>query len=151
MSEGERMSAERWPVIDTHFHMGVNPINTFVAEEELIPWLDKNGTDIQVVFQVNEGFQHRTPDWNPYVGNDYVAKIERMFPNRVLGLATVNPWLQPPKKWLFPSARIGQKYDTPLRGEVFDELDRCILDLGLHGLKMHPLEHNYEINTLDGV
>ena len=36
-------TSERWPVIDTHYHTGVCLINTFDAEHELIPWMDKNG------------------------------------------------------------------------------------------------------------
>ena len=138
---------DRWPVIDTHFHIGVNLINTFVAKTELIPFMDKHGIDIQVVFQVNEGFQHRTPTWNPFVGNDYIAKIQEMFPNRVIGLATVNPWLQAPKTYNYPPSKYGNRMDLPITSEVMEELDRSILDLGLHGLKMHPLEHNYEINN----
>ena len=138
---------DRWPVIDTHCHIGVNLINTFDAEKELIPYMDKNGVDIQVVFQVNEGFCHRTPDWNPYVGNDYIAKIQRMNPERIIGLATINPWNQRPKTYNYPPEGEGRPMDLPIRDEALEELDRCILDLGLNGLKMHPLEHNYEINN----
>lgn len=138
---------QRWPVIDTHCHIGVNLINTFVAEKELIPYLDKNGVDIQIVFQVNEGFAHKTPDWNPYVGNDYIAKIQNMYPDRVIGLATINPWLQRPKTYNYPPTGAGQPMDLPIKDAAIEELDRCILDLGLWGLKMHPQEHNYEINN----
>ena len=138
---------DRWPVIDTHCHIGVNLINTFVAEKELIPYMDKNGIDIQVVFQVNEGFAHRTPEWNPFVGNDYIAKIQKMYPERVIGLATINPWNQRPETYNYPPNGLGKPMDLPIRSEALEELDRCILDLGLQGLKMHPLEHNYEINN----
>lgn len=137
----------RWPVIDTHCHIGVNLINTFVAETELIPYLDKNGIDIQILFQVNEGFAHRTPEWNPFVGNDYIAKIQKMFPERVIGLATINPWLQRPKTYNYPPNEDGRPMDLPIKDEAIEELDRSILELGLWGLKMHPLEHNYEINN----
>lgn len=137
----------RWPVIDTHCHIGVNLINTFVAETELIPYLDKNGIDIQILFQVNEGFAHRTPEWNPFVGNDYIAKIQKMFPERVIGLATINPWLQRPKTFNYPPNEDGRPMDLPIKDEAIEELDRSILELGLWGLKMHPLEHNYEINN----
>ena len=64
------MSEYRWPVIDTNFKIGVNMRSTCVAEEDLIPYLDENGIDIQMVFQVDEGFTHHTPAWNPYIGND---------------------------------------------------------------------------------
>ena len=142
----EKDATERWPVIDTHFHIGVNTMMCFIAEEELIPFMDQHDIDIQVVFQVNEGFHHRTPAWNPYVGNDYVAMIQRMSPKRVLGLATVNPWLQAPKRKLAP---IGKQRDALelVRGDpCMEELERAILELGLHGLKMHPVEHNYAFN-----
>ena len=86
---------DRWPVIDTHFHIGVSGTVTFLAEEELIPWMDKAGIDLQFVFQQNEGYTHKTPDWNPFIGNDYVARIQGMYPERVRGLATVNPYYRP--------------------------------------------------------
>lgn len=139
--------SDRWPVIDTHFHIGVNSITTFIAEEELIPWMDKAGTDVQIVFQLNEGFTHRTPDWNPYIGNDYTAKIQSMFPNRVLGLGIVNVYQQAPKTYCWPSEREGQPWDRlPTRNEALEEVERCILDLKLWGLKMHPFLHGYPIN-----
>ena len=124
---------ERWPVIDTHFHIGVNRLITFLAEEELIPWMDEAGTDIQIVFQVNEGFAHETPDWNPWVGNDYIAKIQNMFPDRVIGLAIVNPWLQAPGVWRFPypDPRDGKPFDKVSRSLALEELERSIVDLGL--------------------
>lgn len=139
--------SERWPVIDTHYHTGVCLINTFDAEHELIPWMDKNGVDIQVIFQVNEGFAHRSPDWNPYIGNDYIAKIQRMFPERVIGLCTLDPWHQRPKTYNWPKSKFGSPMDLPIENETLDELERSILDLGLQGIKLHPLEHNFEINN----
>ena len=139
--------AERWPVIDTHFHIGVNSGVTFIAEEELIPWMDEAGTDIQIVFQVNEGFTHRTPEWNPFVGNDYVAKIQKMYPDRVIGLGMIDPYQQAPTEYLWPSPKQGQTFKLVTRNETLEELDRCILDLGLHGLKMHPFEHGFPIDS----
>lgn len=138
---------ERWPVIDTHFHAGVCLINTFDAEHELIPWMDKNGVDIQVIFQVNEGFVHKTPDWNPYIGNDYISKIQKMFPDRVLGLCTLNPWLQPPATYNWPKEKYGKPLNLPLENETLRELERSIMELGLWGIKLHPLEHDFEINN----
>jgi hypothetical protein len=137
----------RWPVIDTHCHVGVNSLITFIAEEELIPWMDKYHIDIQICFQVNEGFYHRTPEWNPYVGNDYVAKIQKMFPGRVIGLATINPWLQPPSTYGPESKNAGKKFDLIRVNPALEEIERAIGELGLWGLKMHPLEHNYAINN----
>lgn len=42
------MSKERYPVVDTHFHVGVNTINTFIAEDDLIPWMNEAKIDIQI-------------------------------------------------------------------------------------------------------
>ncbi len=141
------MSEYRWPVIDTNFKIGVNMRSTCVAEEDLIPYLDENGIDIQMVFQVDEGFTHRTPVWNPYIGNDYVAKIQNMFPDRVFGLATVCPWSDAPKTWNYPPSAAGKPFTLPVENEATRELDRCILELGLRGLRMNPIEHNYELNN----
>ncbi|WP_138263176.1 amidohydrolase family protein [[Clostridium] hylemonae] len=141
------MVKERWPVIDTHYHTGVCLINTFDAEKELIPWMDKNGVDIQVIFQVNEGFVHKTPDWNPYIGNDYISRIQHKFPDRVIGLCTINPWLQAPKTYNWPKSKYGKEMDLPIRDEALEELERSILELGLWGIKLHPLEHDFEINN----
>ena len=143
------MSKERYPVIDTHFHVGVNIINTFIAEDDLIPWMDDAKIDIQIIFQVNEGFTHRTPDWNPYLGNDYIAKIQKMLPERVVGLATINPWHQAPKDYVFPLSKRGQSFNAVTASPTLDEVERSIVDLGLCGLKMHPLEHGYAVNNAD--
>ena len=141
------MTAEmKWPVIDTHIHVGVSATATFIAEEALIPWMDDGGIDIQVAFQVNQGACHQTPDWNPYIGNDYIAKIQRMFPDRVLGLAMLNPWLQSPKKYTHPREMRGRPFNLVTHNQVIDECYRAILELGLWGFKMHPREHGYPVN-----
>lgn len=141
------MSTYRWPVVDTNFKIGVNMKSTCVAEEDLIPWMDEHEIDVQIVFQVDEGFAHHTPSWNPYIGNDYVAKIQNMFPERVIGLATVNPWNDAPKTWNYPPEDAGKVFELPVENESSRELDRCILELGLRGLRMNPAVHNYEINN----
>lgn len=123
-----------YPVVDTHVHIGMNPLINWTTSD-LAQWMDEGGIDIQIAFQVNEQFVHRTPDWNPYLGNDWIARLQRELPGRVLGLGTVNPWHQPPR---------GRGSG---RNACLEELDRCMLDLGLWGLKMHPLETHYQINN----
>lgn len=95
------MSKERYPVVDTHFHVGVNTINTFIAEDDLIPWMNEAKIDIQIIFQVNEGFTHRTPEWNPYLGNDYVAKIQKMLYLTLLPVLR-NLWFWKPMRSTVP-------------------------------------------------
>ncbi len=140
------MPSKRWPVIDTHLHIGVSTTCTFVAEEELLPWMEQGGIDVQLVFQVNQAACHRTPDWNPYLGNDYIAKIQRRYPGRVIGLATINPWLQPPRGYTYPRQKRGQAFPQISRNLALEECERAIEDLGLRGLKMHPREHGYPVN-----
>lgn len=133
----------RWPVIDTHFHLGINPLIHYTVEE-LVAWMDDGGIDVQMVFQVNEGFVHRTPEWNPYLGNDFIARVQQEMPDRVIGLGRVNPWHQPPLPRYVRSERVR----TALRrNPVLEELDRAIGELGLWGLKMHPLETHYQFNN----
>jgi predicted TIM-barrel fold metal-dependent hydrolase len=137
---------DAWPVVDVHHHIGVSTTCTFIAEEVLIPWMDDGGIDIQVVLQVNQHACHRTPDWNPYLGNDYIAKIQRMFPDRVLGLARIDPWQQPPARYTYPPSMRGKPFDRFTRNLALEECRRAILDLGLWGVKMHPKEHGYPVN-----
>ena len=140
------MAKSRWPVIDTHFHIGVNVITSF-TDEYLIEFLDKYKIDIQMLFQVNEGFAHETPAWNPYIGNDYIAKIQKEYPDRVIGLATVNPWYQSPKAYAYPMSMRGKSWTKTNRSPALEEVERAMGELGLNGLKMHPLEHNYAFNN----
>lgn len=128
------------PVIDTCFTIGVSPNIHFFAEEELIPYMDKHGIDIQIVYQPDESFHHKTPDWNPYLGNDYVAQIQNLDPERVVGLATLQLYYQPPR---------GVRHCRVRRNITIEELRRAILNLGLRGLRMNPIQHNYQFNNRD--
>lgn len=133
-------------IVDCHFHVGVAPTFTFIAEDELIPWMDRAKIDVQMIFQINQAACHQTPDWNPFTGNDYIAKIQHMFPERVIGLGSINPWLQPPKGYTYPLEKRGEKFEPISRNLALEECERIILDLGLRGLKMHPREHGYPMN-----
>ncbi len=135
-----------WPVVDCHVHVGVAPTFTFIAEDELIPWMDRAKIDVQMIFQINQSACHQTPDWNPFTGNDYIAKIQHMFPERVIGLGSINPWLQPPKGYTYPLEKRGEKFELISRNLALEECERIILDLGLRGVKMHPREHGYPMN-----
>jgi len=132
-------------VLDTHIHIGVSMGAQFIAEEDLIPYMDKYNINMAFVMQHTQGYTHKTPEWNPYTGNDYIAKIQRKFPNRVIGLATINPWFQAPKKYSLPIERRGQEFDRIHRSPSLEEIERCMWDLELHGLKIHPMESGYPI------
>jgi predicted TIM-barrel fold metal-dependent hydrolase len=55
------------------------------------------------------------------IDNDYIGQSVKAHPDRLIGFATVNPWSDAAE----------------------EELDRCANDLGLVGLKLHPVRHGY--------
>jgi hypothetical protein len=58
------MTAERrWPIIDTHHHIGVSPTCTFIAEDDLLPWMEAGQVDIQV-----DSRSTRAPATGPLTG-----------------------------------------------------------------------------------
>lgn len=127
---------KKYPVIDTGFTVGVSPLMHFIAEDELMDYMDRHDIDIQIIYQPDECFFHHTPDWNPYLGNDYIGKIKQMYPKRVLGLATLQLWHQP----------YTRKDQTKSRNVAGEELRRSIVDLGLDGLRINPVQHNIAFN-----
>ena len=40
------------------------------SEAQLLEWMERYGIDMQIIMQLNEGTVHRTPEWNPCLGND---------------------------------------------------------------------------------
>ncbi len=136
---------KEYPVVDTHFHLGVNPLIYF-DDEDLLAWMDENQVDIQVIMQVNEGTVLKTPDWNPYIGNDWIAAVQKKYPDRIFGLGGVIPWHQPPQKYLW-GEKEGQPFDLVTRNPVVEEVERLVEELGLHGIKVHPLEHFHQCNN----
>jgi predicted TIM-barrel fold metal-dependent hydrolase len=124
-------------VIDTCLTVGLSPLVEFIAEDSLEDWLAEGQIDVQVIFQPDESFHHATPDWNPFLGNDYIAGVQRSFGDRVMGLATVQVWHQAHRS---PASLV-------TASPALVELERCIVDLGLHGLRMNPIQHNYQFNN----
>jgi uncharacterized protein len=67
-----------------------------------------------VVFDIDA----TSADDSPGVGNDYVAEVQRRFPDVLIGWASVDPW----------------------QGRAaIHELERAVTELGLRGLKLHPI------------
>lgn len=58
------------------------------------------------------------------IENDYIAVAMKKYPGRIIGFASINP---------------RQKNSTV-------ELNRCIRDRGLKGLKLHPVLHGYPLS-----
>ena len=56
-----------------------------------------------------------------------------MFPERVIGLATINPWQQPPGKYSYPPEQRGKPFDRVTRYLAIEKMPTEILELGLWG------------------
>ncbi|HZR97694.1 MAG TPA: amidohydrolase family protein [Chloroflexota bacterium] len=67
-----------------------------------------------VVFDIDA----TSTDNSPGVGNDYVAEVQRRYPDVLIGWASVDPW----------QGRAAVR-----------ELERAVTALGLRGLKLHPI------------
>lgn len=85
--------------------------------EDAIEDMEAAGIDKAILL----AFDSRTYS-GAYVSNDYVANLERQFPDRFIGFASVDPHM----------------------GLIaVEELDRAIKELGLHGLKLDPTKQNF--------
>lgn len=137
---------KKYPVIDTHYHLGTCAGRCSNAKD-MFRFMDEGGVDIQFIMQPNEGCTYTAPDWNPCLGNDFIASMQRNYPKRIMGLATIFPWWQPPKYYMMKGPKEGQPFDLVTANPALEELDRAILELGLWGLKVHPFEHHHQINN----
>ena len=138
------MDEKKYPlVIDSHVHVGIRPDMAFEGHD-LIPELDAAQQDMAVVFPMMENFvQWRGADnYNPYNGNDYIAQIQAEYPSRLIGLGSVNPWLQRNYQYGWKEGRS----DKVTRSPAIEEVERALMDLGLWGLKFHPLLQGFSIN-----
>ena len=87
--------------------------------EELLASMDSNGIDMSVVAPV----QPKTYRLEPQ--NEAVAVTQMRYPDRFIGFCRIDP-------------RQGE--------DAITELRRCVLQLGLKGLVLHPMEEGYTIN-----
>ena len=79
----------------------------------------------------------RTPDYNPYIGHDYIGSVQAKYADRLIGFFTMNPWHQ-------STAVLGWKQgrcELVQRNYALEELDRGIKELKLQGVKFLSLIH----------
>ncbi len=95
-------------------------INGYELEaEELLASMDSNGIDKSVIVPVQPNTYHLEPQ------NEVIAVTQTRYPDRFIGFCRIDP-------------RQG--------GDAVTELRRCVLQLGLKGLMLHPMEEGYTIN-----
>jgi predicted TIM-barrel fold metal-dependent hydrolase len=74
------------------------------------------------IFAVIFGVDAETTSGHPYTGNDYTAEIVKRYPDRFLGFASVDPH----------------------KGKAaVNEMERSVKELGLRGLKLHPISQAF--------
>ncbi len=109
-------------VIDAHVHLG-----EWLRAEQFLPMMDRAGVDKAVVF-VNPSLWS-LPDKDNYLNtNDYIAEVQRRHPDRFIGFAYVNPHVR----------------------RAVAELQRCVRELDLRGLKIHPECDCFTLDSLIG-
>lgn len=118
-----RLQGGKDMIIDSHCHLGTffYRFKELVAtSESLVQEMTGSGVDKAVICPIGDHIAVRNKE-----GNDLIANVVRRNSERFIGMATVNPW-----------------YGA---GAV-NELERGVRELGLKGLKLHPLMQGFETN-----
>lgn len=106
-------------IVDGLTILGTSISGYRLGAEELLTSMDTNGIDKSVIVPVQPRTYHLEPQ------NEFVAVTQRRFPDRFIGFCRIDP---------------RQEEDA------ITELRRCVLQLGLQGLMLHPMEEGYTIN-----
>jgi hypothetical protein len=119
--------------IDIHTHVPNPPgSGSSESQQQMSRYFgtDQRGTIEQMyetyveldIFAVIFGVDAETTSGSPYVGNDYTAEIVRRYPDRFMGFASVDPH----------------------KGKAaVIEMERSVKELGLRGLKLHPISQAF--------
>jgi len=107
------------PLFDAHAHVGQSLFGVGQSVEELLASMVANRIDRSLIAPLKPRGYHFAPE------NDRVAAAVGAHPDRLLGLARVDPW----------------QGDDALR-----ELRRGVDELGLVGLSLHPFEEQFAAN-----
>ncbi len=115
--------------IDSHCHLGPQ-----LLAEELLALMDASGVERAVVFP--DPIAWTLPHaGNYYNTNDYIADAQARYRDRLIGFGCVNPSYMGNPALGIASIAAG-------------EVERCILQLGLHGMQLHPEVHCFTIDSL---
>ncbi len=106
--------------IDVHVHVPIEPSGPGKEVEKLVSKYEKLD-----IFGIVLGRDSRTISGKVDVTNDYIASIVKKYPDRFLGVGSVDPWL-------------GK--------EAIYEAERAIKELGLKGFKFEPYRQEFYIN-----
>lgn len=109
-------------IIDSHTHLMTKPFQYLqgLPINEFVQLMDEAEISVSVIFTIVGLIQ------NFRAHNDELAEIVARYPDRLVGLGSVNPWY-------------GE--------EAVDEVRRCFTELGLAGLKLHPWFTGFLVNS----
>jgi predicted TIM-barrel fold metal-dependent hydrolase len=107
-------------IIDSHCHLGESLYGQKQTPEGLVKLMDKNNVDKAIVFPFTP------PDLDFKNGNDMIAKAVAKYPDRLIGFGRVDP----------------RQVNSSLA-----EVQRIVTKLKLSGLKVHPFEQAFRINS----
>jgi predicted TIM-barrel fold metal-dependent hydrolase len=99
-------------IIDMLSHIGIRKGGGFSAEQ-LIELMDEAGVDKCMTCSQLE-----------HIDNEYIAKSQQKYPDRLLGFAVINPW--------------------SMDGEA--ELERCYRDYKLYGIKINAVRYGFAVD-----
>jgi len=125
------MAGASGTVVDVHCHIGPS-----LLAEELVSMMDEAGVDKAVVFPCPSAWSLPDPE-NYYNTNDYIAEAQSRYPGRLVGFTCINPHHAGDHSMKMP--------DLAVR-----EVRRCVTELGLRGLKLHPEQHCFTVSSLIG-
>ena len=123
-------------IVDTHTHIGAIPGMVFTGGMA-VQAMDKAGVDKTIGIRMISGGGGpfgASQKHNPYNGNDYIAEMQGKYPDRIIGFCMVDFFDQ-------NIGSIGWKpgiVNLVKENYATKELIRCIKDLNLNGLFMHP-------------
>jgi predicted TIM-barrel fold metal-dependent hydrolase len=107
-------------IVDSLVFVGESLFGHAVSAEDLLAWLDELEVDAAVVAPLRPRGYHLGP------ANDTVAEAVRAHPRRLVGLGRIDP---------------------NLGDEAAREAERCLGELGLRGLFLHPWEETFRVGN----
>src|SRR5690606_21498686 len=113
-------------IIDSYRSIGETPW-TQVTAKDIISDMDSAGIDISVVAPMG-----RLMAVDFFEGNNLVMDVQKRYPDRILGFATVNPWVGPNKV----REELKRAMGSGLRGIA---INPAIQGTPAHSPLMHPV------------
>ena len=107
-------------IIDSHIHPGKSIFGYNLTVKKLIASMDECNIDGAVLCPVKPYKYQLKPE------NDFISREVKKNPEKFTGFCRIDPWL-------------GEK--------ALQEIDRCINELGLKGIFLHPWEECFPVNS----